>query len=805
MNEATGDVLTFGIEEEFFVVDRRGHLSQAGDDVVDAAEATARRSGRSAARTDPVAGRGRHRRLPDPRRGTAAAARDARGSARAPRAGVGCGCCPPRRRCWPRSGLPIITPNPRYERMAEHFGATARTSHTCGCHVHVAIPDKESGIRVLGRIRPWLPALLTITANSAIADGYDTGYSSWRYQQWSRWPSAGPPPRFASFDEYESIVDGWLRAGSILDRGMIYWDVRLSEKQPTLEFRIADVAATPDEAVLLGVLARGLVATALADDAAPRRNCPNEVLRAQLWRASREGATGCCPHPDSGDLAPTKAVLEDLITLDGARAGSGGRPGLRAGRDDAAGLGGRRRGPPAAPLRGAEPPGRRRRPAHRQRLAQARFEPVEQFERAPGGAGAPGIDDEVDAGGLGGRGPAAAHGGPRRRGTGLRRGRPAARRGRPARARPARLPGRARCRGRCPRRPRRRSRRPSSTGSGSAGRPPPGRAAEAAGASAADRLPARTLVSRHGYEVPRRAFAAKHAPVQTRFRRPERVTGRERPPGRSPPVSDGPPTMGVEEEFLLVNPRTGHTRRRARNRCWPGTTTTARCPTASGCTANCGSPRSRPPAASAPPPTSCATTWRRPAACWPAPRRPRTARCWPPARRSGPGTATPPAASTGRYAEIDAAYGAVVADYEACGCHVHVGVEDRDTAVAVVNHVGRWLPTLLALSVNSPFDHGRDTGYHSWRMVLQSRFPGGGLAPHLRGVRRVPPDGRHPRRLRGSRRPGPDVLARPPVRPVPDGGVPRRRHRADRRPRRAAGAAEPGAGEPGPGRPFSGP
>jgi carboxylate-amine ligase len=99
----------------------------------------------------------------------------------------------------------------------------------------------------------------------------------------------------------------------------------------------------------------------------------------------------------------------------------------------------------------------------------------------------------------------------------------------------------------------------------------------------------------------------------------------------------------------------------------------------------------------------------------------------------GPGPATPPAAGTGRYAEIDAAYGAVVADYEACGCHVHIGVEDRDTAVAVVNHVGRWLPTLLALSANAPFDHGRDTGYHSWRMVLQSRFPGSGIAPHLRG------------------------------------------------------------------------
>jgi carboxylate-amine ligase len=86
-----------------------------------------------------------------------------------------------------------------------------------------------------------------------------------------------------------------------------------------------------------------------------------------------------------------------------------------------------------------------------------------------------------------------------------------------------------------------------------------------------------------------------------------------------------------------------------------------------------------------------------------------------------------------RYARIDRLYAGVVRDYEACGLHVHVGVPDKDSAVAVVNHVNRWLPTLLALSVNSPLHAGRDTGYGSWRVVQQSRFPGSGLAPHTTG------------------------------------------------------------------------
>jgi glutamate---cysteine ligase / carboxylate-amine ligase len=91
----------------------------------------------------------------------------------------------------------------------------------------------------------------------------------------------------------------------------------------------------------------------------------------------------------------------------------------------------------------------------------------------------------------------------------------------------------------------------------------------------------------------------------------------------------------------------------------------------------------------------------------------------------------PPEPSSGeRFTRITQTYAGVVTDYQACGCHVHVGVPDRDTAVAVVNHLRRWLPTLLALSVNSPFERGRDTGYASWRTIVQQRFPGAGVPPY---------------------------------------------------------------------------
>jgi carboxylate-amine ligase len=217
------------------------------------------------------------------------------------------------------SGCPIvpetapqeITPNPRYLRMAEWFGATARSVATCGCHVHVGIPDRETGVAVSNQLRPWLPVLLTLTANSPF-DGTDTGYASWRYQEWSRWPSAGPPPLFAGLDEYESIVDSMLRCGALMDRAMIYWDIRLSELNPTIEFRIGDVAATAEHATLFATLIRGLVASALDTTTSPPE-LPQTVLRANLWRASREGLSGSTLHPVTGQLTPVQSQLDDLV------------------------------------------------------------------------------------------------------------------------------------------------------------------------------------------------------------------------------------------------------------------------------------------------------------------------------------------------------------------------------------------------------------------------------------------------------------------------------------------------------------
>jgi len=85
-------------------------------------------------------------------------------------------------------GLAAVTDQPRYQELARRYGPVVADAGTCACHVHVGVPSRDLGVQVLARLRPWLAPLLAVTANSPIADGHDTGWASWRYLLWSRWP-----------------------------------------------------------------------------------------------------------------------------------------------------------------------------------------------------------------------------------------------------------------------------------------------------------------------------------------------------------------------------------------------------------------------------------------------------------------------------------------------------------------------------------------------------------------------------------------------------------------------------------------
>jgi carboxylate-amine ligase len=83
---------------------------------------------------------------------------------------------------------------------------------------------------------------------------------------------------------------------------------------------------------------------------------------------------------------------------------------------------------------------------------------------------------------------------------------------------------------------------------------------------------------------------------------------------------------------------------------------------------------------------------------------------------------------TSRYERMAALFGLTAHEQLTCGCHVHVGVSSAEEGVAVLDRAGPWLVTLLALSANSPFWHGRDSEYASFRYQVWGRWPSSGPA-----------------------------------------------------------------------------
>jgi glutamate---cysteine ligase / carboxylate-amine ligase len=216
----------------------------------------------------------------------------------------------------PLPTTPTLVPQPRYLNMAARFGLTLQEQLTCGFHVHVLINSPREGVAVLDRIRVWLPVVLALSANSPFWRGTDSGYASFRYQAWSRWPTAGPCERFGSVREYRRHVQSLLSAGVLLDEGMVYFDARLSRSHPTVEVRIGDVCLDAGHATTIAAIVRALVERAAQEWAAgaPAPRISAAELRLASWKASSAGVDGALLHPLLNTPCPAIEAVQALLT-----------------------------------------------------------------------------------------------------------------------------------------------------------------------------------------------------------------------------------------------------------------------------------------------------------------------------------------------------------------------------------------------------------------------------------------------------------------------------------------------------------
>ncbi|GCE30664.1 putative glutamate--cysteine ligase 2 [Dictyobacter alpinus] len=210
-----------------------------------------------------------------------------------------------------------ITDKHRYALIEQRYQQLAREQVILGCHVHIGCPDHETALQIVNRARLWLTPLLALSANSPFLHWRDTGYASFRTMIWSRWPMAGPPPYIDSSASYDSLIRALIKTNAIENASHIYWDIRLSERYPTIEFRIMDVCMTIDETVMLAGLIRALVQTCAeqARQGIPYPHTPNEILRTAHWRAARYGLESELIDANAGTSLPAQELIKRFLTL----------------------------------------------------------------------------------------------------------------------------------------------------------------------------------------------------------------------------------------------------------------------------------------------------------------------------------------------------------------------------------------------------------------------------------------------------------------------------------------------------------
>jgi carboxylate-amine ligase len=203
-----------------------------------------------------------------------------------------------------------------YRRVEEDLKYVAWRNNTFSLHVHVGVRGADRAIAVCDRLRPVLPELLAISANSPFLDGRDSGLHSVRSQIFTRsFPRCGIPDAFGSWQAYADYVDFLVRTGSIIEHTQIWWSVRPHHSFGTVEVRICDAQSSAEDSTALAGLLVSCVAQAAMDydEGVEHQPQAGRLIEENLWRAIRYGLDGRMIDLERGEEFPAAALPHRLL------------------------------------------------------------------------------------------------------------------------------------------------------------------------------------------------------------------------------------------------------------------------------------------------------------------------------------------------------------------------------------------------------------------------------------------------------------------------------------------------------------
>ncbi|WP_298815138.1 carboxylate-amine ligase [uncultured Roseibium sp.] len=205
----------------------------------------------------------------------------------------------------------------RYNEIARTMQVVAKRMLICGMHVHVGIEDEELRIELFNQLSYFLPHLLALSTSSPFWRGRRTGLKSYRLSVFNELPRTGLPPRFESNYEYRHTVDILTNAGVIEDATKIWWDLRPSDRFPTLEMRVTDVCPRLDDAIAIAALYRCLCRMLFRLRRANQswRRYSRFLLSENRWQAQRHGTAVRLIDFGRNETVPFIDLIDEMIEL----------------------------------------------------------------------------------------------------------------------------------------------------------------------------------------------------------------------------------------------------------------------------------------------------------------------------------------------------------------------------------------------------------------------------------------------------------------------------------------------------------
>jgi carboxylate-amine ligase len=208
-----------------------------------------------------------------------------------------------------------VTPDkPRYDTLIDRTRWWGRQMMIWGVHVHVAVDDRRKVLPIIDGLLTYLPHFQALSASSPFWAGENTGYASNRALMFQQLPTAGLPPQFTDWAQYEALVADLRHTGVIEELNELRWDIRPAPKWGTIEVRTFDGISTAREIAGIAALTQCLVEHFSRELDAGREVAGLQpwFVRENKWRAARYGMDAILIRNAAGD---ERLVTEDLDRL----------------------------------------------------------------------------------------------------------------------------------------------------------------------------------------------------------------------------------------------------------------------------------------------------------------------------------------------------------------------------------------------------------------------------------------------------------------------------------------------------------